>query len=341
MPGTDDILGHRDALRRLWAALDRDALHHAYLFEGPEGVGKRTVAVRLAMGANCDGPAPRPCGTCPTCRQIRAGAHPDVIVLSPDPERATPIVSVDQVREVVRQAAYHRYSARRRVVIIDPAESLRDEAANALLKTLEEPPAGTGFILIATHASALLPTIVSRCQRVRFTAVADDDIAAWLRARQVPDADALARAAQGCPGRALALSDGGLDARRQLRDGMLAAIGGPLKDLFDWTTAVAKGERAEWRGRVLLVLDIVEEMLRDAVLKATHAPVNTLHADRDAVVAAWADALWPEGITRCVEAVDEAREELDRNVGGKNLLDALLAKIATELGRARSAPISP
>ena len=65
MPGTDDILGHRDVLRRLWGSVERDALHHAYLFEGPEGVGKRTVAVRLAMAANCEGPAPRPCGACP------------------------------------------------------------------------------------------------------------------------------------------------------------------------------------------------------------------------------------------------------------------------------------
>jgi DNA polymerase-3 subunit delta' len=222
-------------------------------------------------------------------------------------------------------------------VIVDPAEAMRDEAANALLKTLEEPPAGTGFILVATHASALLPTIRSRCQRVRFSAVPDEELTSWLQARGLPDAAAIARSAQGCPGRALAQADGGLVARREVRDGLLTAMGGSLKELFDWTAGVAKGERSEWRAQVVLVLDLVDELLRDAVVKASGARGGLLHGDRETLVAAWAAALWPDGITRCAEAVAEAREQLELNVGGKNLLDAALAKVATELGRARAA----
>ena len=135
MQGTEDILGHRAVIDRLWAALSRDALHHAYLFEGPSGLGKHLVARRLAMAANCEAvdadgvdPARHPCGVCPSCRAILRGEHADVIELGPDPDKKTPTITVSQVREVVRQVGYHRYTGRRRVVIVDPAEAMAVEA---------------------------------------------------------------------------------------------------------------------------------------------------------------------------------------------------------------------
>jgi len=338
MPGTTDLLGHREALALLWGALQRGALHHAYLFEGPQGVGKRTVAVRLAMAANCTGAAEvPPCGVCGPCKQIAAGHHPDVIVLEPEADKATAIISVSQVREVVRLAGYHRYNARRRFVIVDPAEAMPPSAANALLKTLEEPPEGTGFVLVATHASALLSTIVSRCQRVRLHAVPDDDLATWLQERGVEDPAGLACAALGCPGRALALSEGSLAERRALRDGLLAALGGRLGGVFSWSVEVTKGDARTWRARAEEVLDLVDELLRDATIRGAGGTAPLLNADRAQVIDAWAAALWPDGVTRCAEAVVEARLELARNVSGKNLLDALVATLATELGSARKA----
>lgn len=338
MPGTSDLLGHRDALSRLWSALERDALHHAYLFEGPEGVGKHTVAVRLAMAANCTAdPEVPPCGACPTCRQIAAGTHPDVLVLEPEGDRATPIISVEQVREVVRQAGYHRYNARRRFVIVDPAEAMRTEAANALLKTLEEPPEGTHFALICTHAKALLPTIVSRCQRQRFTSVPESDLAAWLAERDVDEPELAARASLGCPGRALELADGVLAERREVRDRMLAVLGGRLGGVFDWSKATTRGGSREWRASVEGVLDIVDDLLRDTVIRGAGGGAALLNADRVDVIDAWVDALWPDGVARCAEAVQEARRELALNVSGKTLLDALMTQLATELGKARTA----
>lgn len=333
MSGTADILGHRAAIARLWGALARDELHHAYLFEGPEGVGKHTVAVRLAMAANCTGEAdPPPCGVCPTCEQIRAGHHPDVLVLEPAAERATPIISVDQVREVVRVAGYHRYGARRRFILIDPAEAMPDPAANALLKTLEEPPAGTGFILVATHSSALLPTVLSRCQRIRFSAVPDDALEAWLRERGIQEAGSVARASLGCPGRALSLAEGQLEERRALRDRLLAVLEGDIGDLFEWSAELCSGKRPQWRPRVTEVLDILDDLLRDTAIRATGAEVPLLNAEGSEVVQNWVHRLWPDGVTRCAEAVSEAREELERNVAGRTLMDALLSRVAKELG---------
>ena len=131
MRGTQDILGHRGVINRLWSAAARDQLHHAYLFEGPVGVGKRTLALRLAMACNCEESGDDlPCGRCDPCRQIAAGNHPDVLVLEPPADRASGTIPVDAVREVVRMAGYHRYNSKRRFVIVDPAEAMQASAAN-------------------------------------------------------------------------------------------------------------------------------------------------------------------------------------------------------------------
>jgi DNA polymerase-3 subunit delta' len=333
MSGTDDVLGHGPILRRLWAALAEDRLHHAYLFEGPAGVGKRLVATRLAQAANCEDPGPTPpCGRCRSCVSIAAGTHPDVIVLAPEPGRATPIITVEQVREVIRQASYHRFAGKRRFILVDPAEALPPPSANALLKTLEEPPAGTGFLLLATHAASLLPTILSRCQRVRFSAVAVPELAAWLTARGEGHPDARARLSMGCPGAALALTDEALEARAALRDRLLRIAGsGDLGQIFAFSAEVCEGGRGEWAPRVELLFELIEDLLRDATLVGAGADVALLDDARLAERAA--ALLWPTGIPRMHRAIDEARAALAVNATGKTVVDAVLTRLSTELGR--------
>ena len=338
MSVTPALLGHDSEIAHLQDALARDRLHHAYLFEGPSGVGKHTVALWLAMAANCEADdTARPCGTCGTCTRIGMGNHPDVMVLEPDPTKAKANISVAQVREVIRTAGFHRFDARKRVVIIDPAEAMQPAAANALLKTLEEPPAGTHFVLVASHATALLPTIVSRCQRVRFAPVPEAPLVAWLTGRGVEAPEALARLSQGCPGAAIALAEGGWDDRRALRDGLLTVLGGDLQGIFDFSEALTKGGRATWAPRLDTVLEIFEELLRDVVVQGAGAPQPCVHADRPDVLQAWTAALWPGGAVRCQVALQEVRRDLVVNVTGKTTLDALLTRMATELGPARTA----
>ncbi len=334
-------IGHETLLAHLTGAMAEDRLHHALLFEGPAGVGKHTVATYLAMMANCEAPDGRPCGVCPTCVRIQAGNHPDVITLAPDPEKATKVIPVDAVRELIRATGYHRYGGRRRFVIIDPAEALAAAASNALLKTLEEPPADTHFVLIATRARALLPTIRSRCQIVRFSPIPVDRLAAWLSARSLPDARALAVASHGAPGIALGLAAGTQTERTLIRDRMLDALGGDLARIYDLTEALTKGERADWSARVESALELLEELLRDAVVTASASDVPLLHTDKAAVSRAWANALWPGGIERLRRAILETRGDLAVNVSAKTTLDALFTRTATELGSARSAGVLP
>lgn len=325
------VLGHVTALAQLRRAIDQDTLHHAILLEGPRGVGKRRLATWVAMRANCIGDGDRPCGRCQMCRQIPQGLHPDVIALEPDTTRAAQAIPVGSVREVIRQAQFHRYGARHRFVIVDPAEAMQEPAANALLKTLEEPPPGTGFLVVTHNAKALLPTILSRCQRIRLGAVPVDQIRDWLVARGVDDADSVARLAQGCPGRALELAGEGLATRRALRDELIGALRSNLGAMYKYTQKLTSGGRQAWLARVGALVEILEEMLRDASIVATGASVPLLNEDARADVERWAQLLWPEGVERCASAVQEFRDDLEVYVSGRTALDALLLTVQREL----------
>lgn len=333
------LLGHDDVQRALTQALAQDRLHHALLLEGPEGVGKRAFADRFAQQANCEreDPAERPCGTCATCRSIAGDSHPDVVRVTPDPSRASRTIGVDAIREVVRKAGYHRYGARKRVVIVDPAESMVAAAANALLKTLEEPTPHTHFLLVTSQPRALLPTIRSRCQRVRLRPVRETRLAEWLTARGIDDAPRLARLAEGSPGRALRLAEEGVEGTHADLRALVDALGGDLGGIFAWSESMTGGKRQAWAPRVDAVLDALDELVRDAHVAACGAAIPRRHDDLTAVTDAWAEALGPRGLDGLSAATRDARTDLDRNVSGKNVLDALLTRLATTLGPARTA----
>jgi DNA polymerase-3 subunit delta' len=327
------ILGHRQARAQLRHAAERDTLHHAYLFSGPRGVGKRRVATELAMLVNCEAadPASRPCGECATCKAIHKGVHPDVIVIEPDLDKASRTIPIEAIREVIRQAQYHRYGARRRFVIVDPAEAMLEPAQNALLKTLEEPPAGTGFLVITHNARALLPTIRSRCQLLRFGAVPMAEIREWLLDKGLDEADAVARLAQGCPGRALYLAEGGLEARAQLRDQVIDALSAPLAEVYEFAQNLTQGARQDWAGEVDLVFEIIEDLLRDATVRAAGAEVPLLDEQAGDILVRLA-VTWPQGLVQAARALSEARDDLEVYVTGRTAIEALVTAIQRELG---------
>jgi len=325
------LVGHEAVVERLWEAMRGGRLHHAYLFEGPRGVGKRTVADLLAMAANCEEANDRPCGRCRTCHAIAEGTHPDVIRVEVPPDRASGTIPVGAVREVIRQAGYRRYAARWRVVVVDPAEAMQEAAANALLKTLEEPPEGTGFVLVTHNASALLPTIRSRCQRVRLGAVAVREIERWLERRGVEEAHLLARLSLGCPGRALELAGDGLQKRAALRDDLLATLRGTVDDTFSFSRRICKGPRATYVQTVEAILRIMEELLRDVVVVATGSRAELLNADIADSVQGMARRLYPDGVEHCAQAIQLCRDDLAVYVSGRLAVDAMLCRVRQAL----------
>ena len=229
-----DIVGHRGVTTRIARAIARDTFPPSVILTGPEGVGKRLAAMATAEATNCAEPrtddagfAIDACGACSVCRRIGRAVFPDVVVVEP-PDSASGAITIDQVRDVVEQVAYRPFEGRRRVVVIDEADLMAAQAQNALLKTLEEPPSASQFILVTARPDVLLDTVRSRCPRLRFGLLADDEIASVLIDRHNIEprlARASAASSGGSLGRALRSAAGELAVSRDAAVGRSARIG--------------------------------------------------------------------------------------------------------------------
>ena len=281
-----DVIGHESVLAILRQACLRDRVHHAYLFAGPEGVGKELVAFQLFKRLNCTAGGDDACGRCAPCRKLDADldtSRSDV----PDEDLAFSFadlmvlraqgagIKIDQVRGVTRRVQYAPVEGRWKCILIRDAHLLMEAAANALLKTLEEPPPQTLFVLVTAAPHLLLPTIVSRCQPVRFGSLSRDEVARYLlgRAEIEPDLAASAAAmAAGSIGRALDLVQNPIVQQRGewLRE-VQALAGRADHDLFAFSEALA----AE-RQHAALYLDILRGWFRDQLLFLEGVPIDDL-----------------------------------------------------------------
>jgi len=204
----EQILGQESALAILRTALRKDRMAHAYLFLGPDGVGKRLAALTLAKAMNCKSPPNEGdcCEGCPSCVKINSSNHADVILLDPEED----VIKIHQVRELQKRLHYRPLEGGRRVCIIDSADRMNEAASNALLKTLEEPPDQTHLILITSIPHRLLPTILSRCQWVKFKPLSSSQIIQILEREHSMDGEKArfcASLSGGSAGAALSLSN--------------------------------------------------------------------------------------------------------------------------------------
>ena len=212
----NDLLGQEKAKNLIQRCIAAGRLPHAYIFKGPAGVGKKLFAMGLAAALNCQGGEPgRACGRCRSCHKFRSGNHPDFLVVRPDKGA----IKIDQIREMCRALSYPPYESALRIVLLADVHTMRPEAANSLLKTLEEPPAGNLLILTAESSRDILPTISSRCQSLPFFALSTEQTITILQRRETDldqrTASLLARLAEGSPGRALLLYHGDMIATMQ------------------------------------------------------------------------------------------------------------------------------
>jgi DNA polymerase-3 subunit delta' len=214
------LVGHEWAKTFLKRASSKNTLGHAFLFQGPDGVGKKRTALTLAAYLNCRNrhlsDIDDACGHCHSCKKLQAGNHPDLIHIQPDGT----MIKIKQIRELKQALTYPPFEARYRVVILEDIHTMRREAANSMLKTLEEPPDNNILILTAESGGTLLPTIVSRCQKIPFHAIPLSTLTNLLtKDKDIPEnrASALAAVSEGSPGRALFLHESGLlDIRKEI-----------------------------------------------------------------------------------------------------------------------------
>jgi DNA polymerase-3 subunit delta' len=369
-----ELIAQDRALSPLRSALRRGALHHAYLFGGPEGVGKGRAARLLAQAANCEGSEAAPsgarddaCGACGPCRKIEKGVHPDVLFLAEERVMAkagawepkggrspSKDIVVDQVRDLVdRRLSLRRFEGRRRFVVIDPADAMNAQAQNALLKTLEEPPADTTLVLVASSPDALLPTIRSRCARVSFGPLPDPFIQGKLAElepgrieKRVTQREKEARAEGRDLGPeerrlaedevrrelriAVALASGSLSRAlgtqaelEGLREAIEDAVALPADDAGAWLRFAGRhGDDREHAGRVCEVLQL---WLRDVAAAQAGAAALAL-PDLASATRRAAAALAPAEALRRRREVQRTAAALRQNASPVLALEALLVR---------------
>jgi DNA polymerase-3 subunit delta' len=335
-----EIIGHRRLVALLSRAIAHDTLPPSLLFAGPRGVGKRRTAIAVAETMNCQTPVettllPRDaCGECASCRRIARGVHPDVLIVEPGDLGS---IKIEQVRDAVDRAGYRPFEGRRRVVIIDQADAMVDAAQNALLKTLEEPPPASIFILVSAMPDALLPTVLSRCQRLRFGELSPAEIVdALMRDHEYGEADARAAAADadGSIGRALSASSVDVTgaremAHRVLEQAVRQADPGRRIDLAREVTPSTGGKTTGGeRERLAAFLRALASLLRDIGLVGARGDAAVLaNADLAPQLRVLARSYDSDRTVHAYASVDEALVALERNVSPKIVADWLVLQL--------------
>lgn len=364
--GFADFLGNENILTALRGMLRAGRVPNALLFTGPRGVGKYTLARMFAQAANCEQMTDDFCGECAPCRSIAQLAdtqplierglaergespdtaavermplllqtHPDVCVVVPDPVRlrtpvARPVIRMGQLRAVQR-AAYFRPGARRRVFILDGAETMRRDYANIFLKILEEPPESATLILLASSADLLLRTIQSRCLRFYFAPLPIEQVEGFLKRRadlKPAERKLAAQLSQGSIGTALAmdLEESARLRRDVLRVVELGAAGKPAGKLFAMTAQLAKAEKVPFEN----ILDLFYSLLTD-LLELSCDPKNSVLRNPDLrreleAVSAMATLDW---VSRATSRLDQLHGRLRRNVNRQLGLENVAVSLAS------------
>jgi DNA polymerase-3 subunit delta' len=350
-----DIIGHRRLTTLLARAIERESLPPTLLFAGPPGIGKWAVARATAQAVNCLDPSTRlsptssdsgslragpvnnelamdACGKCRACDRIARGVHVDVIAMEPDDKAS---IKIDVVRDVLGRTAFRPFEGKRRLVLVRDADSLEPQSQNSLLKSLEEPPPGTIFILTTAVPGALLPTVRSRCMRLRFGRLTSAEVSAALvrdHGRSEHEAREAAPLADGSIGQALALADSDLTGLRDAAMLLLQHTAGRA-DTASRVQAAAtlwSGPSKKERSRedLAVVLRLMASMLRDVEAINAGAGASVLaNPVLEGDLASLARAFTGDRARDAFGAVDRALAALERNAGTKLVAEWLAVQV--------------
>ncbi len=315
-----EIAGHAANIATIKKVLASGRVAHAYLFSGPEGVGKKKVATAFIEALFCG--KTEGCGDCLSCRKIASGNHPDIHLLEPDGQ----FIKVDQVRALQKDLAYRPYEALRKACIIDGADRFNLSSGNSLLKTLEEPPGNAILILLAATVDAVLPTIRSRCQQISFSGVPVGEITDFLATTGIDaeTARVAASLAQGSISRGLSLSrDEIMTERATIISSACNLSMNSMLDLF------AFGEQFDKdREKTLRTLEILTSFWRDMLLLRSES-TGIVNNDLSPLIEKEAARRSTELLLLGVETLGRTRQAILRNANVRLAMDVLSMQLAT------------
>jgi len=316
-----EILGQKTAKKFLKQVMAGKKIPHAYLFTGIPGVGKTSTAMAFSMALNCREPVDFDgCGHCPSCRQLMGGNYPDFLSIQPEGQN----ILIKQIKDLNRSFSFAPVSAGYRVSVIHQAETMTDEAANSFLKTLEEPPLGNILILKVTEPLDLLPTIVSRCQKVPFQPLAVQDMTNWLVNNKDLDKEAatlLARISAGSLGRALRMYDGDFFEKRKVWLSKLMELPGfSREEALNMALECAAEDRkkgldmpASGEAGILDMLTVWGNWYRDLLLLKVGAPNDLLiNIDFSNKLGNISESFEVGSLIDCIQAVNQAQLDIRR-----------------------------
>jgi len=343
--GFDALLDQHRPVRLLTSALETGSLPNAYLFTGPEGVGKKTAAQTLAMACNCQagegdgahhagdqtaeggsGGSPAfSCGRCRSCRKILSETHPDVHWVLP----AGNYIKVDQVRELCRRLSLKPYEAKTRLVVIAEAHTLNPEAGNTLLKILEAPPEKTLFILTARQGSDLLPTILSRCRHIRFNPISRENIKHYLEAHyaiDARDADIVAAMADGSLSNARVMVEKNWMAHRNW---IIKTLTGLHEQPINYRLAFSEF-LAKDSGRLLTSLDIMKSWVRDLAVYP-YLPDQLINKDLIEEITARSEEMPTRRLLDINRQIETAARSIQANANARLAMDHLVIALSNKM----------
>lgn len=314
-----DIIGQATPVAILRRSLAAGKTAHAYIFDGIEGCGKKKTAMALVEAIFCNGS--EGCGHCPACRKIAASQHPDLHLVEPDGA----FIKIDQIRDLQKELSFRPFEAQKKTCIIEAAERMNPAAANAFLKTLEEPPGNALLILLTTNIGSMLPTILSRCQRLSFSSIPQEAIETYLTGKGI--ADETARIAASLAGGSLKTAleiaeEETLPKRRHLLERISALSPGEIAPLFGLAEELGSDKE-----KTLELLDILTVFWRDVMLLLSG---GTEMANKDLMPLLREEAARStlEEVMERIDLVFRSRQALLRNVNPRLALEVLFMRLA-------------
>lgn len=326
MAGFSEILGHEQIIEHLQNAIQMKKVSHAYILDGEEGAGKMMLARAFAQTLQCERGGTEPCGECHSCKQALSGNQPDIITVSHEKPAS---IGVEDIRgQLCGDIQIKPYSSPYKIYIVDEAEKMTVQAQNALLKTIEEPPAYGVILLLTTNADAFLPTILSRCVTLKLRPVKSEVIRAYLMEKyQIPDyqADVCTAFARGNVGKAQRLAQS--EQFAELKEHLIHLLR-HLRDMEIYELTEAVRSASEYKAEIGDYLDLIALWFRDVLLfKATRQIDGLVFAEEIGDISAQAQKSSYEGLERILKALEKAKVRLKANVNFELTMELLMLTI--------------